>query len=466
MSTFSKHDDDASLDETAPILSIRPSGAPPKPRPEQDVRHSETSGLAARRRLCAGAVVGGTYMVDSTLGAGGCGEVYAARHMTTGQRTAIKILRPDMAHEPTAVPRFIREVEALSRIAHEAIVQVYDVGELVRGIPYYAMELLEGMDLRKLLAIHQRLSPREALALLEPVAAALQAVHEHGIIHRDIKASNVFVSEQGGKRVVKLLDFGTAKLLYGEHGEGGLTAPGTSVGTPHAMAPEQIRCEPVDHRADIYSLGVLTYLLVTGSYPFNDPDRRLLALMHLQAPPPRPSKVASVPAALDEVVLKAMAKSPDDRHATALEFIEALRRAVGADAPEQRTSAAAVGIRLDIATRDDELDDEIVEDISGVLDIVEDELAGHAFDFPLRASNTLTAVRLVEASDRGRFSLEQARALLEALKAQLARRQAAHPAVTVSLSVREGAVECRSSGHGIEYVGGPLLDLEGWNGSQ
>ena len=469
MSTFSKSDNDSELEETAVVASMMPTAQRALAPSAQDVRHSDVRPQRSMPRLCIGAVIGGSYMVESTLGAGGCGEVYAARHLGTGRRVAVKVLRSDMAHVPTAVPRFIREVEALGRIEHDAIVRIFDVGELVPGSPYYVMELLEGVNLRQLLAIHQRLSEREAFLLLQPVAAALQVVHEHGIIHRDIKASNVFVSELGGKRIVKLLDFGTAKLLYGDHGPDGLTAPGTTVGTPHAMAPEQIRCEAIDCRSDIYSLGVLTYLLVTGSYPFFDPDPRRLALMHLQVPAPRPSAIAPVSAALDEVVLKCLAKARTDRYATVLEFIEALARAVGSSPEASATackSAPAVGVRLEVGTHgEQELDDDMIEDISGVLDIVEAELACHDFEFPLRASNTLTAVRLVDRADRDKFSIDDAQALLETIKGMLAERQAAHPGVTVSLTVREDSVDCRESLQGIEFVGGPLLTTDSWTDS-
>jgi eukaryotic-like serine/threonine-protein kinase len=284
-----------------------------------------------------------------------------------------------------------------------------------------------------------------------------------------VKASNIFVSEARGKRLVKLLDFGIAKLMYGDHGSQGLTAPGTMIGTPHAMAPEQIRCEALDCRADIYSLGVLTFLLVTGNYPFNNVSTRMLTLMHLQTPAPRPSQFVSVPAGLDDVVLKCMAKAPADRYATVPEFMAALRAAVGetSDAADaDRKSAAAIGIRLEVgASGEQELDDEMIEDISGVLDLVEGALSEHDFDFPLRASNGLTAVRLVDAADRERFSAGQAEALLKSIKQILAAREAAHPHVTVSLSVREDAVECRESQKGIEFVGGPLLDTDTWLGS-
>jgi serine/threonine-protein kinase len=306
--------------------------------------------------------------------------------------------------------------------------------------------------------------------LLEPIAAALHCAHEQGIVHRDVKASNIFVSESGGKRVVKLLDFGIAKLMYGDHGSQGLTAPGTMIGTPHAMAPEQIRCEALDCRADVYSLGVLTFLLVTGAYPFNNISTRMLTLMHLQTPPPRPSQFASVPAALDEVVLKCMAKAPADRYASMPELMTALRAAVrdGSNAQDEggRKSAPAIGIRLEVgASGERELDDEMIEDISGVLDLVEGALSEHDFDFPLRASNGLTAVRLVDAVDRERFSAGEAQALLESIKKILDEREAAHPHVTVSLSVRADAVECRESLKGIEFVGGPLLDTDTWLGS-
>jgi serine/threonine-protein kinase len=456
MSAFSKPGHDS--DETAVIAAVVPN-------PDLDVMRTQLPPPPPKGDLRVGTLIG-SYLVESALGAGGCGQVYGARHAVTGRRAAVKVLRSEMARIPTAVPRFIREVEALSRIAHDNIVQVFDVGELSPGIPYYAMELLEGVDLRQLLAMHQRVSVREALALLEPVAAALHCAHEQGIVHRDVKASNVFVSESGGKRVVKLLDFGIAKLMYGDPEAQGLTAPGTMIGTPHAMAPEQIRSEPLDCRADIYSLGVLTFLLVTGAYPFNNVSTRMLTLMHLQTPPPRPSQFASVPAALDEVVLKCMAKAPADRYASMPEFIAALRAAV-VDGSEvgggERMSAPAIGIRLEVGAKgEQELDDEMIEDISGVLDLVEGALSEHAFDFPVRASNGLTAVRLVDPADRGGFSAGQAEALLSSIKKILEERDAAHPHVTVSLSVRQDAVECRESQKGIEFVGGPLLDTDTW----
>ena len=207
MSSFPKPLDDA--DQTpvtapaAPNLEAVEAGAEQVAAPDKTVE------------LPAGTAVGG-YVVESLLGAGGCGQVYRARHEKTGRRVAIKVMRSEIARVPTAVPRFIREVAALSRIVHDNIVGSTMSERLGPGVPYYVMELLEGVDLRQLLAVHQRLSAREALPLLEAVGAALHCAHEQGIVHRDVKASNVFVSNSGGKQIVKLLDFGIAKLMYGE----------------------------------------------------------------------------------------------------------------------------------------------------------------------------------------------------------------------------------------------------------
>jgi serine/threonine protein kinase len=184
----------------------------------------------------------GDYEVESLIGVGGGGIVYAARHRTLGHRVAIKTLRAEVAGFPGMLERFKREAAMVTKIGHPNIVQIHEFGEISAGRPYYVMELLEGSDLRKLLELSGRLSPREALDLLDPVCDAVQAAHEAGIIHRDLKATNVLISEAQGKRVVKLLDFGIAKRLSDEAAGQGLTRPGATLGTPHLMAPLQIRC--------------------------------------------------------------------------------------------------------------------------------------------------------------------------------------------------------------------------------
>ncbi|MDH5673875.1 MAG: serine/threonine protein kinase [Myxococcales bacterium] len=419
--------------------------------------------------LSPGALLG-EYRIEAELGAGGYGQVFKALHLPSDRVVAVKVLRPEMVNVPTILPRFIREVEALSRIIHENIVQVYSVGELTGGVPYYSMELLEGKDLRELLREQKRLSPRETVAILEPVAAALHCAHEQDIIHRDIKASNIFIAEIAGRRVIKLLDFGVAKLMYGDYRGDGLTAPGTIIGTPHSMAPEQIRCEALDCRADIYSLGVLAFRLLTGRYPFNDPNRRAITVMHLQAPPPRASELAPVSSAIDEVILKCMAKAPDDRYSTVIEFLEAFRRACD-DEPAVDTAKGqavdAIGIRLEVGAAEGlELDDDMIEDIAEVLDIVECELEEDGFEFPLRASNGLTAIRLIEEGSEEDYTLDDAEGRLGEIREILDERDGAHPDVVISLVARQDSVECRPVGDGVTFVGGALLELDTWGAAK
>jgi serine/threonine protein kinase len=184
----------------------------------------------------------GDYVLEKIIGDGGGGIVFSARHRITNRAVAIKVLRPEMAMLSKMVTRFVREAEAVNRIRHPNIVGLLDFGEISPGRPYCVMELLEGMDLGKYLRASGRFSPHKCLALFEPILSAVSAAHKAGLIHRDIKASNVFIAQNNGQRVVKLLDFGIAKDVNSEPGKEGLTEPGTRLGTAHNMPPEQIRC--------------------------------------------------------------------------------------------------------------------------------------------------------------------------------------------------------------------------------
>ncbi|MET0342563.1 MAG: serine/threonine-protein kinase [Polyangiales bacterium] len=401
----------------------------------------------------------GDYVIERVLGGGGGGIVYAAKHRDTGERVAIKVLRAEMAVFPAMVARFVREAEAVNQINHPNIVAIHGMYELSPGRPYYVMELLEGEDLRSLISVHGRFSPRETLALFEPVCAAVQAAHDAGIIHRDIKANNVMISN-GEPRVIKLLDFGIAKMLGGEANGKGLTEPGARLGTAHNMAPEQIRSEKLDGRADIYALGVVLFQLLTGEYPFNAPDPRQIALMHLQSPPPRPSELAPVDPGIDAVVLKCLEKQPARRYANVRELMQALRTAVGEAAPEVPEDARpAVGVYAEATlSAAGELDDFAFEDVSNVLDALESHLREQGFVLPLRTSTALLGTLTVDgvnALPARRAAIER---LLAALVEELDARPDAHPEVTLTLSVDQGLVQCR----GDEVVGGALLDVERW----
>ncbi len=210
----------------------------------------------------------GEYVVDHKLGEGGCGVVYRGTHRALGSAAAIKVLRPDCAQSTEMLTRFRREAEAATRIGHPNIIQVHDVGELGDGQPYFTMEFVPGINLHQLLARERRLSLAATVQLLSPVCLALQAAHDVGIIHRDVKASNIMLAVSGDSQIVKLLDFGIAKLLVSGPAQPGLTTVGRPVGTLCMMPPEQILGQGIDGRADVYALGVLTFQLLTGQLPF------------------------------------------------------------------------------------------------------------------------------------------------------------------------------------------------------
>ncbi len=197
----------------------------------------------------------GAYVLKRELASGGGGTVYEAQHRILGRRAAVKVLRRQLAASPQMNARFVQEARAVNMIKHPNIVDIFEFGELPDGRPFYVMELLEGIDLRSILTERGRFPPGEVLEILDPVCSALQAAHDHGIVHRDLKASNIFIGTAGDKRVVKLLDFGIAKLMRPDAGEGGLTVVGTRLGTSYTMAPEQIRGDAIDPRTDVYALG-------------------------------------------------------------------------------------------------------------------------------------------------------------------------------------------------------------------
>jgi serine/threonine protein kinase len=406
----------------------------------------------------------GDYIVDELLGEGGGGKVFAARHVSGGVRVAIKVLRPEMVPLPHLVTRFNREVEAIQKIQHPNIVQVIETGRTEVGQPYYVMELLEGVNLRRLLQLHGRFSPPEVLDLITPVCNAIQAVHEAGFVHRDVKASNVHVTDVQGRRSVKLLDFGIAKSVHGEAAGQGLTEPGVKLGSAHTMAPEQVRCERLDARSDIYALGVVLFQLLTGEYPFDADDPRHIAFLHLQAPAPRPSTRAAISPVLDAVVLRCLEKQAERRFSNADELLVALQAAIGthADAEPER-DCSALGALLTLATPEDtELDDAMLEDMANVLDQVEQCLSNHGFAFPLHTATALLAVRVPKHDADASRDAEELRYVLIELLAALSDRIDPHPGVRVSLSLRVDSVRCRLGGSEREIVGGSLLELGSW----
>ncbi len=239
----------------------------------------------------------GQLEVIELLGQGGMGAVYKARQPGLDRLVALKILPPQVGPDPAFTERFTREARALAKLNHPHIISVYDFGRTESGLYYFVMEFVDGTDLRQVIRARQA-SPREALAIIPQICDALQFAHEEGIVHRDIKPENILLDKKGR---VRIADFGLAKLLDRPATAYTLTDPAQKMGTPHYMAPEQIEHpHDVDHRADIYSLGVVFYEMLTGELPLGR-----------FAPP---SKKVQVDVRLDQVVLKTLEKEPELRY--------------------------------------------------------------------------------------------------------------------------------------------------------
>lgn len=247
------------------------------------------------------------YELGERIGAGGFGEVYRAKHALMGRQVAIKVLNAKYSSHPEAVARFVSEARAVARISHPGIVDVFDFGQLSDGRQYCVMELVRGTTLRDVLKDRTRLPLAEALPILRAIAEAIDAAHDAGIAHRDLKPDNVFVTDDG----VKLIDFGLAKLTADD--ATAVTETGTIFGTPLYMSPEQCRGKSTDTRTDAYSFGALAYHVLVGAPPFTG-EALEIALHHLNDAPAPPSvRCAELDEKVDRVVLALMAKDPAQR---------------------------------------------------------------------------------------------------------------------------------------------------------
>jgi serine/threonine protein kinase len=265
------------------------------------------------------------YRIEKRLGIGGMGTVYRARHLLIDRPVAIKVLNPRFVEDEAAQLRFRREARAAGRLQHTNAVGVTDFGSTSDGYVYIVMELLEGRTLREVLAKEAPLDTARAVALMLQTADAVAAAHDAGIIHRDLKPANIFIVQSSEvPAVVKVLDFGIAKLAaesLEDDDSKTLTLVGVMIGTPRYMSPEQCDGAELTPAADVYSLGVILYEMLSGVVPFSGSTPLAIALRHSSEEPRRPSEyVASIPPALEEVVLHALEKRPEDRPANAAEF--------------------------------------------------------------------------------------------------------------------------------------------------
>jgi eukaryotic-like serine/threonine-protein kinase len=416
----------------------------------------------------------GPFQLEAMIASGGFGTIYRALG-----GVAVKVLHADLAGSAEAIARFEREIDVLRRVSHPGLVEIHACGRLDDGRPYFAMELLEGHDLDAHIARRGRLSPAACLAVLEPLCETLAAAHDAGVIHRDVKASNVFLADDGR---VLLLDFGIAKLL--DPNGAGLTASRQALGSPSCMAPEQIGGRPATPRSDVYGLGALVYHMLTGAPAFADASASVsatvLQYLHAHARRPLATARASLPAAIDEVIASAMALEPERRHPGPRELLAACRAALGQPDAERSTRPALI-VRVDVrVTASDDGDlAAALDDADAVWSAARAHFSTRGFTPALEASETILFVRplsdepgesdpscppstgtrphpsLTSASSSASAPSSAARDSIAEFEELIASRAGRHPSVTVSIEARPG--EAAFSGN--MPVGGSLLDL-------
>ncbi|MFE6868894.1 protein kinase [Kitasatospora sp. NPDC057692] len=313
-------DDDGGAWATGPA-----GGAPRMPEPGSDAATTamppyggpQTPGRGTAAPL--GTVGDGRYRLTHRLGRGGMAEVLAAQDVRLGRTVAVKLLRGELAQDEIARLRFTREAHAVAALNHHAIVSVYDTGEEYVGeesTPYIVMELVEGRTVRELLVDEAAPPVDQALIIIAGVLEALAYSHRHGIVHRDIKPANVIITNSGA---VKVMDFGIARALTGTAST--MTQTGMVMGTPQYLSPEQALGKPVDHRSDLYAAGCMLYELLALRPPFTGDTPLSVVYQHVQDQPLPPSQAnPRVPSGLDPLVLRSLAKDPDDRFQDADEF--------------------------------------------------------------------------------------------------------------------------------------------------
>lgn len=273
------------------------------------------TGVPSDREALIGTMVDGRYFVESHIGDGGMGVVYACRHTIIDKRVAIKVLRTDMAKRREAAERFLNEARSASSIGNAHIIDISDFGQLQDGSAYFVMEYLDGIPLVAIADEQVPQDPSRILRIALQLTDGLAAAHRAGIIHRDLKPDNVFLVKQGTvEEFVKILDFGIAKATASTSK---LTQAGQIFGTPHYMSPEQADGARIDQRTDIYSLGVILYELLTGRLPFDAENYMAVLTQHMHRDPTPPSTIEdlklALPPGLEELILRCLMKSPKDR---------------------------------------------------------------------------------------------------------------------------------------------------------
>jgi eukaryotic-like serine/threonine-protein kinase len=297
-----------------------------------------------------GTVLAGRYRILAKLGEGAMGNVYVGEHLTIGRRDAIKVLRPGLAQDTEAIARFTRGTRNVSAIQHPNVCTIYDFSDTPDGIRFLAMEFIEGDTLKDVIEASGRLDVDRALEITRQIAEGLQAAHDVGVVHRDLKPGNIMMCRRrDGRDLVKVVDFDIAKGPAEAEGSE-VTRVGFVVGTPEYMSPEQLIGDRLDGRSDLYSLGVVLFRMLSGEMPFRATTTQELMMQRLTAEPLRLDEVMpdALPA-LQRVLARALARKPEDRQPSVAVFAEELAAAVGADrsvaagAAASAATAAAAG---------------------------------------------------------------------------------------------------------------------------
>lgn len=282
-----------------------------------------------------GTVLHDRWRILATLGQGGMGEVFLAEHLELGRKEALKILMPSLAVDPQFVSRFRREARAVNRLRHPNIIAIHDFGQLPDDRFFLSMEYADGESVHRLLKREQVIEVPRALHLLGQLAYAVHHAHSRGVVHRDLKPGNLVVV--GDDETLKVLDFGIAKIVASDHAESvALSSTNIVYGTPKYMSPERARGIGNDPRTDLYAIGCIAYELLTGAAPFNGaPNDVIRAHLTIEAAPPstvRPD--AGIPPVLDAIILRCLAKQPENRVQTAADLYAALTKVPGYPAPK------------------------------------------------------------------------------------------------------------------------------------
>ncbi len=410
----------------------------------------------------------GRYVIRRLHATAGYSRVYQAVDTTTGQDVAIKILHERLSKSARHTERFRREYDALHAIRHPNVVETLDYGFLDDHRPYLVMEWCAGANLETLLE-SGGFTLDEAMPILRQVCYAVQAAHDMGVLHRDIKPANIILTPREGEAAsVKLIDFGIATSSdKTEAQRTSLTSTGACIGTPYAMAPEQIYGYALGVTTDVYAIGVLAYQILTGQKPFTGPTVTEVVDNLLNVKPPLVSDVAPVPAALDEAVQRCLAKHCDDRFQSITAVLAAFEAAASEpyatrEEDSDLSNAIGVHIEMDFLCPEDDVEEEDFDRVDEMLEFAHEACAAAGLRVALEAGSGFLAVGILPDSVSRQIAmrslaLDFARAVAEKFDA------APSEALSMSVVMHTGKVEAEFSGGMTNFIGGDLLAVGEWS---